>query len=352
MFGQPLSGFEPADPVWAGHTFKGWYKDSDCTMEFDFANTIMTANTNLVVYAKWESDDYKVNFYDGVELLGAQGVADGQPVNFNNLRFNGVLYDSNLHSPIKGAFNGWSYYPADSSVLSPYPLDLLVYHDLNLFVNWRATGFKVDYTAMGAGSGSVAPEDRLTYGIGSYARVMPGPQIYPPGQGLIFIGWRANGYRQVYYPHSFLPITGDLTLHPYIVGEANTVLMTFDENYGANPARIGLPVEKDSSVKLPGETIFFNSRPGFTLLGWQDTPGDPPKDGAGAVIAQYPIPDPGIYNIGGSPVTLYAVWDSSEYTIRENYVDDYDRNSILAPGTSTRLDGGTGYNYTDRKSVV
>ncbi len=41
----------PADPAKAGHTFTGWYTDIAFTTEFDFANTLITAD--ITIYAKW-----------------------------------------------------------------------------------------------------------------------------------------------------------------------------------------------------------------------------------------------------------------------------------------------------------
>lgn len=37
-----------------GYSFKGWYKDSETTIPFDFANTLITQDT--VIYSKWEAD--------------------------------------------------------------------------------------------------------------------------------------------------------------------------------------------------------------------------------------------------------------------------------------------------------
>lgn len=41
----------PTAPTAAGWKFKAWYKDSDCTTQWDFNNDTVTANT--ILYAKW-----------------------------------------------------------------------------------------------------------------------------------------------------------------------------------------------------------------------------------------------------------------------------------------------------------
>ncbi|MCK5768535.1 MAG: InlB B-repeat-containing protein, partial [Candidatus Atribacteria bacterium] len=42
---------EPTDPVWAGHTFTGWYKESVCTNTWDFDTD--TVISDVTLYAKW-----------------------------------------------------------------------------------------------------------------------------------------------------------------------------------------------------------------------------------------------------------------------------------------------------------
>ena len=41
----------PGKLIERGYTFKGWYKDKECTVKFDFDNEKITENTT--VYAKW-----------------------------------------------------------------------------------------------------------------------------------------------------------------------------------------------------------------------------------------------------------------------------------------------------------
>jgi uncharacterized repeat protein (TIGR02543 family) len=50
----------PVNPTWLGHTFKGWYKYSDCTESWDFDHDLVT--TNITLYAGWEINKHKVTF--------------------------------------------------------------------------------------------------------------------------------------------------------------------------------------------------------------------------------------------------------------------------------------------------
>ena len=44
----------PADPTWAGYEFGGWYIDRECTIPFEFGNTL---DHDTTVYAKWIPSD-------------------------------------------------------------------------------------------------------------------------------------------------------------------------------------------------------------------------------------------------------------------------------------------------------
>ena len=53
---------QPAAPTATGYTFRGWYKEANCTNAFDF-NTAITANITL--YAKWTINQYTLDFGAG-----------------------------------------------------------------------------------------------------------------------------------------------------------------------------------------------------------------------------------------------------------------------------------------------
>lgn len=65
---------KPADPTKDGHTFKGWYKDAECTQSWNFDTDVVTASTNL--YAKWEENKVEETSYKAT-LKYNNGDADG-----------------------------------------------------------------------------------------------------------------------------------------------------------------------------------------------------------------------------------------------------------------------------------
>ncbi|MCL2508019.1 MAG: InlB B-repeat-containing protein [Oscillospiraceae bacterium] len=48
--GSPVA--EPAEPIWPGHSFEGWFKDEQCTEPWDFQAD--AAEAPMTLYAKWE----------------------------------------------------------------------------------------------------------------------------------------------------------------------------------------------------------------------------------------------------------------------------------------------------------
>ncbi len=50
---------KPADPVWVGHTFQGWFSDKALTKAYDFDAAV---TSDIALYAKWEINEYTVAF--------------------------------------------------------------------------------------------------------------------------------------------------------------------------------------------------------------------------------------------------------------------------------------------------
>ena len=72
---------EPAAPSKPGYTFEGWYKDSACTIPWDFSEKI---TKNITLYAKWSADisntKYTVSFESNGAIIGEQTVSHGKTV--------------------------------------------------------------------------------------------------------------------------------------------------------------------------------------------------------------------------------------------------------------------------------
>ncbi|MCD7827914.1 MAG: leucine-rich repeat protein, partial [Clostridiales bacterium] len=82
----PLGGYviEPVSPAALGYLFDGWYKDSACTVKWNFTEDKVTSNTTL--YAKWNAVDTVVpvrpegvstSAYDGASVTLTWSAVDG-----------------------------------------------------------------------------------------------------------------------------------------------------------------------------------------------------------------------------------------------------------------------------------
>ena len=104
---------EPAAPNRTGYTFRGWYKDSDCTdgEEFDFTNDAITGDTDL--YAKWTQNSSETIAVTGISLnetsftLTGKGAtkkltATVEPANATNKNVKWTSGDSNIASVSDG----------------------------------------------------------------------------------------------------------------------------------------------------------------------------------------------------------------------------------------------------------
>lgn len=114
----------PAEPTKLGHTFKGWYSDSNLETEYDFATAVVS---NLTLYAKWEKKTYQVSF----ETNG------GTLIETVEVKFEEKLTMPN--SPTKDGFNfeGWF---VDENLTQEYDFNALVTQDLVLYAKWTSIG--------------------------------------------------------------------------------------------------------------------------------------------------------------------------------------------------------------------
>jgi len=322
MYDRPLIGFLPNPQSRPGYSFVGWYKDANRTRVFDWNDARMPPNVDLTVYAKWDSNDNIVSFYDGDTFLFDQGVQTGFPVDLQN-----IPYTPGMSVPGKGVLIGWLYEPLGTGIKTPYPIDMLVYRDFNLYANWNTDGNKVNYNRGDAQSGSIVPIDPYVYKLGTYARVLQAPGLIAPSPNLVFVGWRVGSAASgiIYYPGTHLLITGNMELFP--VFTSSLVSLTFSNNYPASPQSITWQVMTNAQMQLPDESIFTSHPPNMVFSGWRTAPN-------GGTV--YTLND--IYTTGTVPVTLYAYWTPNNVQLT------YDGNGDLA-NTSVTIEVPRNQNY-------
>jgi uncharacterized repeat protein (TIGR02543 family) len=128
---------KPSDPVRSGYTFRGWYKDKNCTLPFSFVKD--TLDSDIVLYADWvrtvsggSSSSGIVNplTYHTVSFVTNtdSAVAPQTVENGSKAKDPGSLTRNDGFS-----FTGWY---ADSSLTRKFSFDTLIYTNTTLYAGW------------------------------------------------------------------------------------------------------------------------------------------------------------------------------------------------------------------------
>lgn len=127
---------KPSEPVKTGFDFKGWYKDAECTTEYDFTAPVEKDTT---VYAKWTIKFFVVSF----NLNGQEGTApQNQDVEYNGLA------EKPTNPTVEGyTFGGW-YADKECATTWDFEKDT-VKADVVLYAKWTVKKFQVSFDLNG-----------------------------------------------------------------------------------------------------------------------------------------------------------------------------------------------------------
>lgn len=145
---------KPADPVLAGYTFAGWFKDTDCTDDWDFA--VETVTTGITLYAKWvqNTPPAPATYTASFDAQGGSAVASVS-----------VTAGATIAAPAAPTrtghiFAGWY---KEAACINPWNFASdVVTQDTTLFAKWTAvipvgiSCTKNDVTIYGGMNGSIA----------------------------------------------------------------------------------------------------------------------------------------------------------------------------------------------------
>lgn len=300
MFEAALSYYEPLTiPTRTGYSFEGWYYDAEYNLPFDFATATMP-DSDVMLFAKWESTQYEVRFYNGVggtELAELRvGKAENEYVQEPTTYVKGTFYEN------FGVFGGWYWYlDAGNTYLTSYSWETPVTGNLNLYAVWITDGFKLTYNA-GAGTGTV-PVDNDTYALNVLAPVQGGSGLTANISGQSFVGWKVNGTSATYYTGSTVPMAGNITLVAYYADMTQATKITFHPNFTTPQQPVEWNVLNNETVALAGAGIFTREK--YTIVGWSNTLGGTTVDHA--LNAEYTVT---------GAKTFYAVWARSNVSVQ------------------------------------
>ena len=239
---------KPKDPVAAGWTFGGWYREKECANAWNFDVDPVTANTTL--YAKWSGVVCTVTFD-----ANGHGKAPGAQT---------VSYGGKLTRPDDPAADGWVFggWYRDKSFTSAWSFDThTVMADATLYAKWTEVAPPVYYTLTFNPNGhGEAPAAQPVLEGGT--AVKPDD---PAADGWTFGGWYKERACANAWNFDADTVTADTTLYAKWSGIPGVTELTvhFDANgHGEAPADV--TVTAGETAARPADPVAA----GYVFGGW------------------------------------------------------------------------------------
>ena len=259
---------EPEAPSKEGHTFAGWYSNSELTDLYTF--TTMPAE-NITLYAKWERSEYQV-------IFNANG---GSAVENQN-----VLYGDRAERPSNPVRSGYEFkgWYSDSSFENSYNFENSVTRSIILYAKWNAIEYDITYTLNG---GEATNPNSYTIETNTFTL------NNPTKEGYRFLGWTGSNGNTPEEVTINIGSTGNKT---FIANyEVIKYTVTFNSNGGS---------AVESEEVNHGETVAAPVTPtkeGYAFGGWY-------KDDN--LTEEYSFD-----SLVTKNMTLYAKWITGSYQI-------------------------------------
>lgn len=228
---------EPAAPSKENHTFAGWYNGDE---KFDFdANTTNAPNVlNLV--AKWDINQYTVQFVSDYGSFADQTIEHGKPIDTDKLTI----------PEVEGfTFDGWY---TDDIRTKEFDFSTPITGDTKVYAKWTAKDYEVSFIT----EHSDAPDSQNVKYNGTAKD--PGKLTE---EGYTFIGWYADENRTIEFDFT-KPITSNTTVYAkweknapvlpdtYALNVSGAFVYVDGVDVTAPAGDTSLQLEKDASVRL------------------------------------------------------------------------------------------------------
>ncbi len=191
---------KPEDPKKDGYKFTGWFKDSECSQEWDFYLDIITSDVTL--HAGWEEIIYTVKFDPQKEGIDPSLYPD----------YTGVKPGTKIQEPAKPQdiyyeFTGWY---KDAECRSQWNFDTdTVNGDMTLYGGWKEIFYTVTFDVNGHGTALAEYAD--------YNAIKPMSLIEEPAApvaaGYVFTGWYRDKDGLILWNFNQDTVQGDTTLY-------------------------------------------------------------------------------------------------------------------------------------------
>ena len=192
---------EPTAPTRNGYDFNGWYKDSECTIEWKFGSD--TVETSWTLYAKWVVALYSVNF----DSLGGTVVPTNEDIE----------YGAKIREPVSPTRNGYLFdgWYLDSSCTNRWYFTTdTVTSNLTLYAKWLSP-HTVVFNSQGGTS-------VLTINDVAHGNKINAP-IPPTRSGSVFDGWYLESTCINEWDFTTDIVTSNLTLYAKWLGPHTVV---------------------------------------------------------------------------------------------------------------------------------
>ncbi len=263
---------KPTDPTKTGYDFKGWFKDSTFTTEWNFDTDTVTADT--VLYAKWEIQKFTVTYKDNDGLTSEST---------ETVEYGSQATKTNPGTVAGYDFKGWLLNGAEYDMSTP------VTSNIELVAKWEIQKFAITFDSNG---GSTIDSQTLDYGTTVIITAVP------TRFGYSFKGWEdANGNTYSYTSGSTFSINYTVysAMNFTAVWERNEYFVSFQTVGGSNV---------ESQYVYEGEKIIKPADPTYgtrDFLGWYDTETLQPWDFYNDVVMH--------------DMSLFAKWGKEKFTV-------------------------------------
>lgn len=228
---------EPAKPPKENHTFAGWYNGDE---KFDFDADTTNAPNVLKLVAKWDINQYTVQFVSDYGSFADQTIEHGKPIDTDKLTI----------PQVEGfTFDGWY---ADENRTIEFDFTKPITSNTTVYAKWTAKDYEVSFVTE---HGNAPASQNVPY---NKTATNPGELT---AEGYTFIGWYADEAHKTKFDFS-TPITGDTKVYAKWEKNAPVLPDTYELNVSgafvyvdgvdvtAPAGDTSLQLEKDASVRL------------------------------------------------------------------------------------------------------
>ena len=259
----------PNNPTREGHTFQGWYRDSNYNNYF---NLSAFPSMNMTLYAKWLVNQYTITF----------NTNGGDSIQSQTKNYNASL---SIPTPaqVGHSFAGWF---TDVGLTQTFTLTNMPAQNFTLYAKWTINQYTITFNTNGGSSVSTI--------TGNYGDSFSSPND-PTKEGYTFNGWYANAsLTQITIIPTAIPAQ-NLTL--YAKWTINQYTITFYTN-GGNTIQTQ---ENNYNATLSIPTL---TKVGHSFAGWFADVG---------LTQTFTLT-----NMPAQNLTLYAKWTINQSTITFN----------------------------------